>query len=56
VTRCAASVAVVTLKNRTLSPAVERFLAWVHEVAKSVEGQNLAVEYRFANDDPGSMQ
>jgi DNA-binding transcriptional LysR family regulator len=33
------SVGSVTLKNRTLSPVVERFLACVHEVAKSPAGK-----------------
>jgi len=32
------SIAVVTLKNRTLSPVVERFLASVREVAASLDG------------------
>jgi hypothetical protein len=32
------SVAIVTLKNRTLSPVVERFLACVREVAASLDG------------------
>jgi len=31
-------VTIVTLKNRTLSPAVERFIACAHEVAKSMAG------------------
>ena len=31
-------VAVVTLKNRTLSPVVERFIACAREVAKSFAG------------------
>jgi hypothetical protein len=29
-------LAIVTLKNRTLSPVVERFIKCVHDVAKSV--------------------
>ena len=29
-------VAIVTLKNRTLSPVVERFIECAHEVAKSI--------------------
>jgi DNA-binding transcriptional LysR family regulator len=29
---------IVTLKNRTLSPVVERFIACVREVAKSLTG------------------
>jgi DNA-binding transcriptional LysR family regulator len=33
------SVAIVTLKNRTLSPVVERFLACVREVAASLAGK-----------------
>ena len=33
------SVGIVTLKNRTLSPVVERFLACVREVAKSPAGK-----------------
>jgi DNA-binding transcriptional LysR family regulator len=33
------SVGIVTLKNRTLSPVVERFLACVREVAKSLAGK-----------------
>jgi DNA-binding transcriptional LysR family regulator len=32
------SVAIVTVKNRTLSPVVERFLACVREVAASLDG------------------
>jgi hypothetical protein len=35
----ATSIAIVTLKNRTLSPVVERFLACVREVAKSFAGR-----------------
>jgi hypothetical protein len=31
------SVGIVTLKNRTLSPVVERFLACVREVAASLD-------------------
>src|SRR5262249_48452035 len=34
----AISIAIATLKNRTLSPVVERFLACVREVAKSAAG------------------
>ena len=34
-----ASIAIVTLKNRTLIPVVERFLAWVREVAASFAGK-----------------
>jgi hypothetical protein len=33
------SVRIVTLKNRTLSPVVERFLACVREVAASFAGK-----------------
>jgi DNA-binding transcriptional LysR family regulator len=33
------SNAIVTLKNRTLSPVVERFLACVREVAASIDGK-----------------
>jgi len=33
------STVVITLKNRTLSPVVERFLACVREVAKSFAGK-----------------
>jgi hypothetical protein len=33
------SVRIVTLKNRTLSPVVERFLACVREVAASLAGK-----------------
>ena len=33
------STAIVTLKNRTLSPVVERFLACVREVAASFAGK-----------------
>jgi hypothetical protein len=33
------SVRVVTLKNRTLSPVVERFLVCVREVAASLAGK-----------------
>src|SRR5262249_49950174 len=35
----ATSVGIVTLKNRTLSPVVERFLACVREVAASLAGK-----------------
>jgi hypothetical protein len=35
----ASSIEIVTLKNRTLSPVVERFLAWVREVAASFAGK-----------------
>jgi len=35
----ARSIAIVTLKNRTLSPVVERFLACVREVAASFAGK-----------------
>jgi hypothetical protein len=35
----AISVGIVTLKNRTLSPVVERFLACVREVAVSLAGK-----------------
>ena len=35
----APSITIVTLKNRTLSPVVERFLACVHEVAASFAGK-----------------
>jgi DNA-binding transcriptional LysR family regulator len=31
-------ISIVTLKNRTLSPVVERFIACAHEVAKSMAG------------------
>jgi len=31
-------VTIVTLKNRILSPVVERFIACAHEVAKSMAG------------------
>jgi len=33
------SAGIVTLKNRTLSPVVERFLACVREVAASLDGK-----------------
>jgi hypothetical protein len=33
------SIAIVTLKNRTLSPVVERFLTCVREVAASLAGK-----------------
>jgi hypothetical protein len=33
------STGIVTLKNRTLSPVVERFLACVREVAASFAGK-----------------
>jgi hypothetical protein len=32
-------VAIVTLKNRTLSPVVERFIACAREVTKSMAGR-----------------
>jgi DNA-binding transcriptional LysR family regulator len=32
-------ITVVTLKNRTLSPVAERFIACAHEVAKSMAGK-----------------
>ena len=35
------SVRVVTLKNRTLSPVVERFLVCVREVAASLAGKQV---------------
>jgi hypothetical protein len=35
----AISIAIVTLKNRTLSPVVERFLACAREVAASLNGK-----------------
>jgi hypothetical protein len=35
----AISIAIVTLKNRTLSPVVERFLACAREVAASFAGK-----------------
>jgi DNA-binding transcriptional LysR family regulator len=34
-----APIALITLKNRTLTPVVERFIEYVREVAKSVPGQ-----------------
>jgi DNA-binding transcriptional LysR family regulator len=35
----ASSIGIVTLKNRTLSPVVERFLACVRDVAESLAGK-----------------
>jgi hypothetical protein len=33
------SVAIVTLKNRTLSPAAGIFIEWVRQVSKSMAGE-----------------
>jgi DNA-binding transcriptional LysR family regulator len=45
--------AIVTVKNRTLSPVVERFLACVREVAASLDepdtGSRAAVSYATGN-------
>jgi DNA-binding transcriptional LysR family regulator len=45
----ATSIAIVTLKNRTLSPVVERFLACVREVAASFAGKQAGRAVRPTN-------
>jgi len=46
------SIAIVTLKNRTLSPVVERFLACVREVAASLDGKQGGRAVRSATAPP----
>jgi len=46
-----ASIAIVTLKNRTLSPVVERFLVCVREVAASFAGKPAGRAARLQKPD-----